>query len=291
MRALVLSGGGSKGAYQEGVLKRWLCEEGREYDILCGISVGALNTSVLCQAPKGQPQLAYMLLNRLWDRVENRKVRKNWFLGYLALIWKPSVYNTKPLETWVHSELDVNLVRESGRQLRVGAVSWDSGEYRVVDQDDPELHKWVLASASFPTFFKPVKIAGEEWADGGLRNVTPLGEAIRAGATEIDVILTNNPDLVEPWHPEKKFLWWTMRRRSFVWRVLRAIELLSNEVVLGDLKECGLKNDIAKLGGPYKDVKIRVVYPSQLLTKDSLDFDPASISRMRKIGYEDALKI
>lgn len=290
MRALVLSGGGSKGAYQLGVLKRWLLEEGRDYEILAGISVGALNTSVLCQAPLGDPHLAYQKLESLWDRVENRRVRKLWFLGYLAALWKPSLYDSSPLEKWVRTELDVKAVQASGRQLRVGAVNWDTGDYQAVTQNTLNLPDWVLASASFPGFFKPIQISGFEWTDGGVKNVTPLGDAIRAGATEIDVIMTGNPYKPNLWHPERKVLGFRLKGRSVLWRALRAVDLALDEIVLGDLKEAGLKNDLAKLGGPYKNVKIRTLWPSRSLGTQPLDFNPENIRRMREIGYKDAVQ-
>lgn len=281
MRALVLSGGGAKGAYQVGVLKRWLVDEGREYDILCGISVGALNSAALAQVRRGDPKEAYHRLSGLWDRVENRKVRKWWFGWYLAALWKPSVYDSTPLEKWVAGELNPAQVAASGRKLRIGAVSWDTGRYHVADETSDRLRDWVVASASFPGFFKPVKIDGEEWTDGGVRNVTPLGEAIRAGADEIDVIMTSNPDRLKakPWAPPM---------RSALFRAARALDLAVEEVMRGDLKECGLKNDLAELGAAYKHVKVTLQQPSVPIEGDALDFDPAKVREMREFGYHDA---
>jgi predicted acylesterase/phospholipase RssA len=42
MKALVISGGGSKGAFAVGVLKYLFQEKGHEYDIISGTSTGAL---------------------------------------------------------------------------------------------------------------------------------------------------------------------------------------------------------------------------------------------------------
>lgn len=280
MRALVLSGGGAKGAYQVGVLRRWLVEEERQYDIFCGISVGALNSAALAQVPKNDPVGAYKKLSGIWDRVENRKIRGWWFGWYLAALWKPSVYDSTPLEKWVAEELDPELIRTSGQKLRVGSTSWDTGNYHVADETSDNLRDWVVASASFPAFFKPVKIHGEEWTDGGVRNVTPLGEAIRAGATEIDVIMTGNPDApAEPWDPPM---------RTALFRALRAIDLAMDEVVRGDLKEAGLKNDLAERGAPYKHIKINLQQPSIPLKEDTLDFSPEKVRKMRDFGYRDA---
>jgi hypothetical protein len=55
-----------------------------------------------------------------------------------------------------------------------------------------------------------------------------------------------------------------------------------------DLEICGLKNDLARLGGPHRQIKLRLLPTSQPLGKDSLDFDPEAISQMMRVGYDDA---
>ncbi len=62
MRALVLSGGGAKGAYEVGALKYLLLDKETQYDIICGVSVGALNASFLSMYPLGQEKVAYQNL-------------------------------------------------------------------------------------------------------------------------------------------------------------------------------------------------------------------------------------
>ena len=56
----------------------------------------------------------------------------------------------------------------------------------------------------------------------------------------------------------------------------------------GDLKEAGLKNDLARLTDRYRNVKINLLQPSQALAVDSLNFNPDDVRRLREIGYADA---
>ena len=49
-RALVLSGGGAKGSFQIGAMEELIFNRGLDFEILCGVSVGALNASFLAQA-------------------------------------------------------------------------------------------------------------------------------------------------------------------------------------------------------------------------------------------------
>lgn len=281
-RALVLSGGGAKGAYELGVLQKWMLEDGKDYDILCGVSVGALNVAVLSQAPLGKPEVAFARLLEMWDRVENRAIWKHWLLPFVGVLWNRSVFNSKPLHDWVRKELDLEAIRASKREVRVGAVNVNTEDYRLIGQTSDNFKEYVYASAAFPFFFKPMQSDGDEWTDGGVRNVTPLGAAIRLGATEIDVILTSCPGKGAEWKSPK----WP----SGLLYVARFIDIMSTEIVLGDLKEAGLKNRLADLKEPYKNVKIRLQHPSEPLTNNSLDFTPSELIRMREIGYTDACR-
>jgi NTE family protein len=282
MKALVLGGGGVKGAYQCGALQKWMFEDGNDYDILCGTSVGAINAAFLAQTKLGDPKTAAQSLKAMWGRVNNDKIKKRWFpFGVFHALWEPSVYNSHPLQQWISSELKPSLIVASGRKVRVVAVSWDSGEAEVANETTPDLDKWVIGSSAFPVMLTPVEINGQLWTDGGLRNVTPLGEAIRAGATEIDVILCSNPWEKSPF-PAKG-------NSAVPKLLLRAIDIISDQVSRADLQICGLKNDIAKLGrGEYREIKVRVLQPSTGLTPNSLDFDPIQIQEMITTGYVDA---
>jgi NTE family protein len=279
-RALVLSGGGSRGAYQVGVLQKWMLEDHRDYNILCGVSVGALNVTMLSQAPLGKPEAAYTRMLALWDQVENRRIWRHWLIPYIGVLWNRSVLNSAPLMEWVEKETDLQAIRDSGREVLVGAVNLNTEEYRMVSQQSELYPKFVFASASFPFFFRPIEIEGCEWTDGGVRNVTPIGEAIRLGAEEIDVIMCSVPGQGVGWKPPR----WP----SGLFYVPRIIDIMSTEIVLGDLKEAGLKNRLAELGEAYKKVKIRLLHPAVSLIDNSLNFSPEESRRMREVGYADA---
>lgn len=284
MKALVLSGGGSKGSYQLGVLTKWMSEDRRDYDLLCGVSVGALNCAVLSTTLLGQPFNAHKKLEAFWKGVTTAKVRKDWpVFGAAAALWKPSVYDSSPLAAWAYKTLSPKLIRASGRQLVVGAVCWETGEYAVADQTSDDIVSWVLASAAYPALLSPVKIGGKLWTDGGLRDITPLGEAIRRGATEIDVIVTA---------PDKPAAWSTHKQAAIPGYAVRALDLMSAEIMDNDLKICGLKNKLVEaLGGlEYRKVKVRVIRPSSELNVDSLTFDGSDIARMIELGYNDAVR-
>jgi NTE family protein len=282
MKALVLSGGGSKGAWQAGVVKYLLQEERPVYDVICGISVGALNAVQMAMVPKGFPALTADRLSLLWETVSTDKVWKRWFpFGKLHALWKSSVYNSSPLQQFVRSRLDPIAVKSSGNQLRIVAVSWHTGEVAVANEQSPNLSEWVLASSAFPVFLTPISINNDLWTDGGLRSVTPLGEAIRAGADDIDVVMCSDPFA--------QSLFDISDVKAIPGLALRAIDVMNDQVSRADLQICGLKNDLAQLpGSKYKSVKVRIFTPQKPLAYDSLDFTPENLQAMFKQGSEDA---
>jgi NTE family protein len=277
-RALVLSGGGSKGAFEVGVLQRLMGDEQADYDLLCGTSVGAINAAYIAQTPLGQPREAAARLRALWDTVTTGKVHRGWFpFGKLAAFFKTSVYDSQPLHEWIRSGLDAAAVRASGRRLRVVSVSFGSGETFVANEQTPDLAEWVIASSAFPVMLTPASIGGDLWTDGGLRTVTPLGEAIRAGADDIDVVLSSDP------FADSRFD--VNDAHAIPQLLLRSIDIVNGEVSRADLRIAGLKNDLSQLRPEYRKVRIRLFEPKEPLPFDSLDFDPVNLRKMIEAGY------
>lgn len=283
-KALCLSGGGSKGAYQLGVLKKWMGEQGQDYKIMTGVSVGALNIAGLSQTKYGNPKEAIDWLTDLWlEKVSTKAIYKRWYpFGRLHSLWLKSVYDSSPLASLVHDSFDHKKMLLSGKQLAVGAVCLDDGEHRFVRETDPQFVDWILASSSFPIFLNPVEIQGKLWSDGGIKNVTPLGQAIKMGATEIDVIVTN-----KLWVPNQ---WTSETKKAIPDQIIRTMSLMNDKIMEDDIKITGLKNEIAISSDKYKHIKFRVVMPSKNLidNANSLNFDPVLIREMLAQGYDEA---
>jgi len=277
-KALVLAGGGSKGAFEVGVLQRLMGDQQNDYELLCGTSVGAINAAYLAQTPLGQPAEAIARLRAQWDTVTTDKVHKRWFpFGRAEAFVKPSVYDSSPVQQWIRSGLDPAAVRTSGRRLRIVAVSYGTGEAFVANEQTPDLPEWVIASSAFPVMLTPASIGGDLWTDGGLRSVTPLGEAIRAGADDIDAVLCSDPFAKSPFEVKDA--------HAIPQLLLRSIDIMNDEVSRADLRIAGLKNDLSQLRPEYRKVKIRLFQPKEPLAFDPLDFDPGNIRKMIDAGY------
>lgn len=284
MKALVLSGGGCKGAYQVGALKCLLGEARIQYDILCGVSVGALNAAFVAQFPLGSEQAASNGLVELWAGLDTSKIYKKWFpLAEAMAICKPSVYDSSPLQELVRSRLDVEKVRSSGRSLRVGAVSLMSGEYRLFGEDYADVAGAVLASSAFPAMLTPIELEGELWTDGGVRDVTPLKAAIDLGADEVDIIMCA---------PEANPVRFPIEATSLK-IAQRCIDIMADEITANDIQIAQQVNALVESGScsDKRLIKMRIIRPSEVLIDNSLDFEPSKLIAMISKGYEDACKL
>jgi predicted acylesterase/phospholipase RssA len=283
MRALVLSGGGAHGAYQVGVL-RALVEGGIEdYKLICGISVGALNAAFLAQYPIGQLDKAVNELAKFWRGINTKSIYNTRTFGVLSALWSESVFDSRPLQKMVRSMFDGQKIQESGRLLRIGAVCWETGEYRSVTEATEPLVEWILASSSYPVFFLPVEIDGLAWSDGGLRHVTPIEDAFSTGAREIDAIVCENTKHIG--------LWSTDKQNALPGYFERGFSVVMKELAKNDLECVGVGNCYAKAVKPYDKCSVRVMEPSVELSGSSLTFDPDDIAANMELGYEDGLRL
>lgn len=292
IRALVLSGGASRGAYQVGALKHLLGELKIHYDALCGTSVGAINAGWLAMYPHGEEVESIDGLEEMWRGLKTSDIYISWinlpkplsYLGFIKGLWKPSFYNSAPLIDLVRSQYDSERMRASGKKLRVTAVSLNTGEYRVFKESFEEMTEAILASSSFPGAFLPIKIGIHWWTDGGVKEITPLKSAIKLGADAIDVIITS---------PEKDLSDFT-DNPNIIKLGPRIIDIMSEEIMLNDLARALEINKLIKNGAiiPNKRyIDIRIFRPDHTLVESSLVFEQEFIRPMIDIGYNDARKI
>lgn len=280
MRALVLSGGGSKGAYQAGALKYILGELNIVYDVFCGVSVGAINCAYLSMFHSGEEKSASDLLADLWSKLDNSKIYKRWFpFGSWHALWNKSFFDSSPLYNLLKNGIDLDKIRLNGKKVCVGTVSLSSGKYTIFDQSSDHFIEAVIASASFPGMLTPVKFLGQLWTDGGIKEISPIKKAMEMGADEIDVIITSPQTRV------KHFI----KNPTTVDILKRSIDLSTDKIMANDIEKVQMHNRLAEAGlADYKYVKLNILRPDYNLIEDLLDFRPEKIKEMMEKGYADA---
>lgn len=285
MRALVLSGGGVKGAYQAGAIAHLVGDRNIPYDLVCGVSVGAINAAYLAQYPvnllPAVAQEAAWGLIELWKGIRTKHIRRHWLpFSFLQGFFKGSLYSSAPLRKMLNKTLDPKRVLDSGRQLKIGAVSLTDGRYRFWHEYSPDLTQGVLASSSFPVALEYVNARKHLWTDGGTRNITPLKAAIDAGATDVDVVLTFTGSKGSM-SDQKPNLWERGRRE---------LNIMINEIQENDLKICGLVNDLIDAGADKekKKINLRIIRPTRHLPINPLKVDPKQVELAIWRGRDDA---
>ena len=280
MRALVLSGGGSKGAYQVGALKHILGNLKIPYDIFCGVSVGAINCGFLAQFTNSFEQESIIELEKLWNNIDTPNIYVRWKpFGRLHAVWKKSFFDSSPLHQLVKSNLDLEKIRHSGKQVNIGTVSLSSGKYTIFDQSSDYFIDAVIASASFPGMLTPVKFMDQYWADGGVKEISPIKKAVEMGANVIDIIITSPQTRVRRFitHP------------TTVDIIKRSMDLSTDKIMANDIEKVEMHNVMAEAGLSNKRiVKINILRPKYNLIEDLLDFSPMKIKEMMEKGYMDA---
>lgn len=224
--ALVLSGGGARGAYQVGVLQGISEILKKEkipppFRILSGTSAGAINTAKLASTTKDFHSAVAELV-QLWAKIKTDQVFKTDImslntLGLGALMGKKKTFNslldTSPLKKLIEKNCDFSNVQPNLEKGLFDSVIITANNYsrnsavsfiQTASRVNETMLKWkeirrkavhtqlksehILASSAIPMLFPPIQINGEPYGDGCVRNTTPCSPSIRMGANKLLVI-------------------------------------------------------------------------------------------------------
>lgn len=215
-RALVFSGGGSRGAYECGAWQA-LQELNIRLDGVYGTSIGAVNAALVAQ---GDLNTAL----ELWENIRmdqivsleegeelsvERMVHcKRDLIPFLVENMKNFLMDVTPMEKLLRENIDEGRVRAGGMRLGMMITRVPSlapFEARLENIPQGRLQDYILASAScFPIF--PLKqIDGERYMDGGYADNMPIAMAIDDGAEEI-IAVDIHPQPVHPEYASMPFL-------------------------------------------------------------------------------------
>lgn len=279
-RALVLPGGGGRGAYQVGVAKA-LQEAGIEFEMAFGTSIGGVNATMIAQGHLQRLEDLWCNV-RPWDIFRLPSAQQ---IGRMMFGRKLGLLDTSPLEEILRREADLKALKAS--RTKVGFFTTDLCclETRLVTIDDimstNELIDILMATSAVPIAFPPRQLRGSGlWVDGGLVRNTPLRAAIDRGADEIFMVLL---------HPETVNVCPTN-----MWQVLaRCLDIVldasaSKELELAQLYNRLIAEGAAEAAG-MRAVNIEVFQPRRALNTTLLEIDPDRSKRLIEQGYEDAM--
>lgn len=288
MRALVISGGGSKGAYAGGVAEYLIKQKGHEYDLFVGTSTGSLLV----------PHIAAGKIDKIYDvftdvkqsnifsvnpfNIRKKEGREYVSINFLNSLWqfvkrKRTFGESKALKRYLKkhfTEEEYNLIRETKEDVvvTVSNLSQNRVEYKSIkDFSYEEFCEWIWISCNYIPFMSLAKVDGFEYADGAFGCVVPIREAIQRGATEIDAVVLES---------ENMEYMKVLGKNPF--------SLMLN--LYGHLLDQVEKSDIliGKLAAKNRGVKLNLYYTPSKLTENSLIFNKKLMLSWWQQGYDYA---
>jgi NTE family protein len=188
--AFVLSGGGSLGAVQAGMLQA-LGAAGVEPDLLVGTSAGAVNAAWVAghgMAPGSLEELA-----GLWARLRRRDVfplhPDRVLRGVLGA--GRAISTAEPLGALVRAHAGFTGLEDAPIELHMVATDLLSG--RAVRISHGPVDVAAQASAAVPALHPPVHLNGRYLIDGGVAHHSGVADAVELGATTIWLLPTGYP--------------------------------------------------------------------------------------------------
>lgn len=269
--ALVLSGGGAKGAWEAGAAAE-LIEAGLPVALVAGSSAGALNAAVVAAGRADRLEAFWRGIER--DRVYSLRapvalagLLPGW-LTLLALDQAGSLFDSRPLRELIGATVEIERIRASPVRLLVTATDLERREQRTFDNASVTADA-LLAAATMPGAFPAVHVDGAWLVDGGLTGRAPVLEALDAGVPVGRALVLMSYATGE------------RGRRPATMRTAleEAFEMAMTHQIRRDV-------ELARLRRP--DVDVQLVVPSAPLRLRPLDFDPDGIARALALGRSDA---
>lgn len=286
MKALVISGGGSKGAYAGGVAEYLIATQKTKYDLFIGTSTGSLllphlalgkidklreiytnvnpvdifNINPFIIKKKGNREyVAIKHWNVLWQLMRNKRT-----FGESKNLRKNITRNFTLEEFLTLKNSDTELV------VTVSNLTKNEIEYKSIkDFDYTDFCDWMWISSNYIPFMSLVTKNGHEYADGGFGAVSPIRQAIKMGAKEVDAIILEAENM-----EHNKVL----GKNPFSLMV-NLFGFIVDQIEFHNIAE-------GKLAALTKDVKLNLYYTPTKLTENALIFDKTLMKNWWKRGYD-----
>ena len=284
-KALVISGGGSKGAFAGGVAQYLMKEEKKEYNLFLGTSTGSLMVSHLALGKLDA-------LKKLYTNVDQKSIFSNSpftirkiagekviSINHLNTLWN----FIKGRKTFGESEnlrklIKENITREMYNSIRnnhkevvvtISNLTANKIEYKSInDCSYEDFCDWIWGSCNYVPFMSLLEKEHCQYGDGGFGALIPIREAILRGATEIDAIILDTEVTQLNRMPSKNPF-------SLLFDVF--------DFMLTHVEKHNIT--IGKLAAKNKNVTLNLYYTPTVLTTNSLVFDKKLMRTWWESGF------
>ena len=287
-KALVISGGGSKGAFAGGVAQYLMKHEHRDYDLFVGTSTGSLMVSHLALGMLDELKILYTNVNQdtifsnnpfKIKKVAGEKVVninhfnmvRNFFRGKKT--FGESLNLRRLIKANITEEM-FDAIGKSNKEVVVTVSNLTQNQIEYKSSNDctyRDFVDWIWGSCNYVPFMSLLEKDKQQYADGGFGSLVPIREAILRGATEIDaIILETEVTQINRLHSKNPF--------SLLFDVF--------DFMLTHVERHNIT--IGKLAANNKNVKLNLYYTPTVLTTNSLVFEEKKMRKWWKSGFKYA---
>ncbi|MEL6812341.1 MAG: patatin-like phospholipase family protein [Bacteroidota bacterium] len=289
MKGLVISGGGSKGAFAGGVAQYLIEDLGNQYDVFVGTSTGSLLISHLALGKVEKIKEVYTSVTQktIFD-IRPFRIRKTKYGGKEIVIDHFAVLRnfyrgsktfgeSRNLRKMIRNTLtkeEFHFLKESHKDIvvTVSNLSLNQVEYKSVnDFNYEDFCDWIWISCNYIPFMSLVQKGGCEYADGGFGSMVPIEEAIERGATEVDVIILETEVALYNRLPSRNVFSLLTNLHSYMFDRVEKQNIRIGKFVAG-----------------HKDAVINFYYTPTVLTTNSLVFDKNKMAQWWESGFQYA---
>lgn len=286
MKALVISGGGSKGAYAGGVAEYLIANQKIKYDLFIGTSTGSLLLPHLALGKIDKLREIYTNVNPadifninpfIIKKKGNREyvTIKHWNVLWQLMRNKRTFGESKNLRKNISRNFTIEeflTLKNSDIELvvTVSNLTKNEIEYKSIkDYDYNDFCDWMWISSNYIPFMSLVTKNEHEYADGGFGAVSPIRQAIKMGAKEVDAII------LEAENMEHNIV---LGKNPFSLMV-DLFGFIVDQIEFHNIAE-------GKLAALAKDVQLNLYYTPTKLTENALIFDKTLMKTWWKRGYD-----
>jgi predicted patatin/cPLA2 family phospholipase len=287
-KALVISGGGSKGAFAGGVAQYLLKNEEKQYDLFLGTSTGSLMVSNLALGMLDELKELYTNVNQKTifsnDPFTIKKIagEKVISINHLNTLWnfingRKTFGESKNLRKLIITSVTLEMferIKANDKAVVVTVSNFTSNqiEYKsIVDCSYEDFCDWIWASCNYIPFMSLLEKEHCQYGDGGFGSMIPIREAILRGATEIDAIILDTEVTQINRLPAKNPF-------SLLFDVF--------DFMLTQVEKHNIT--IGKLAANNKNVTLNLYYTPTVLTTNSLVFDQKLMRKWWNSGFQYA---
>ena len=288
MKALVISGGGSKGAFAGGVAEYLIKTKKKDYDIFVGTSTGSLMITHLALGKVKELKEIYSNVDQqtifsicpfnvkkvdgqVSVGINHLSTMRNFLRGSKTF---GESYHLKDMINLNIKDSYLNKVNKTQKKVlvTVSNLTLNQVEFKALsDHSFQDFRDYIWASSNFVPFMSLMVKDNFEYCDGGFANMVPIREAIRQGATEIDAVILETEIGQLNRMPSRNPFDLIMNLFNYM-----QIHIEKHNITIG------------KLAAEQENVKLNLYFTPSVLTTNTLVFDKEKMRKWWRLGFEYA---